>query len=133
MPLRCRLVRQVCPVVGMSSYDIIAFLGFLVGTVLYSVLLLLLARRREKRDKEYVFIGLGFSGWLWHVGTLLALLSGLLLGDSGAGLARTFKSAAYLGLAFLPSSLLHTHASFLLDAYGKYRIQTGDMLKRLAE
>ena len=115
----------------MSFYDAMAFVGFLLGTVLYAVLLVLLVRRREKKEKDYIFIGLGFSGLLWHMGTFLALLSGFLLGDSGTGLARTLKSAAYLGLAFLPSFLLHTHISFLWDAYRERGRQIRETLTRL--
>ena len=108
----------------MSLYDAIAFLGFLAGTVLYSILLALLVRRRNKGEKEYLFIGLGFSGWLWYAGMFLALLSGVLLGNSGTDLARTFRSAAYTGLIFLPSLLLHTHISFLQDVYRACDVQT---------
>jgi len=115
----------------MSLYDAIAFLGFLVGAVLYSILLVLLVRRKRKREQEYVFIGLGFGGWLWYVGTFLALLCVFLLGGAGADLARMFKSAAYLGLVLLPSLLLHTHISFLRTAYRERGVQIGGVAKHL--
>ncbi len=115
----------------MLLYNVIAFAGFLLGTVLYSILLALLISRREKKEKEYAFIGLGVSGWLWYVGTFLALLLKFLLANQWAGFARMFNSAAYLGLVFLPSFLLHTHASFLQDAYRKREMKTSENLKHL--
>jgi signal transduction histidine kinase len=92
----------------VSLQEALQVAGYLLGSVLHSLLLWLVLRRPRPRRGERLFAILVCAVGLWNLGQFLEVFFELLLRqDVPVGVRVTSDLIAYLGLLLLPSSLLH--------------------------
>jgi signal transduction histidine kinase len=91
-----------------NAAALVNLLGFTVGIALYALLLLMVVRHRqakEKRAPDYLLLLTAALGLLWNAGELLSLF----WKDFGATrVSPLFVAVSYSALGFLPSVVVHS-------------------------
>lgn len=100
----------------MSLYEIISLIGFLLGTILHSVLAVLIVQRKDKTSSEIIFLFLVISVAMWNLGNSISLFSLMLFGRNIPSISYFSDAVAYIGIGFMPSLLLHTATVFLFES-----------------
>lgn len=100
----------------MSLYEIISLIGFLLGTILHSVLSVLIVQRKDKTSSEIIFFFLVISVAMWNLGNSISLFSLMLFGRNIPSISYLSDAVAYIGIGFMPSLLLHTATVFLFES-----------------
>jgi signal transduction histidine kinase len=100
----------------MSLYEIISLIGFLLGTILHSVLSVLIVQRKDKTSSEIIFLFLVISVAMWNLGNTISLFSLMLFGRNIPSVNYLSDAVAYIGIGFMPSLLLHTATVFLFES-----------------
>ncbi|HLG30446.1 MAG TPA: hypothetical protein VI387_09570, partial [Candidatus Brocadiales bacterium] len=100
----------------MSLYEIISLIGFLLGTILHSVLSVLIVQRKDKTSSEIIFLFLVISVAMWNLGNSISLFSLMLFGRNIPQVSYLSDAVAYIGIGFMPSLLLHTATVFLFES-----------------
>ncbi len=116
----------------MSLYEIISLIGFLLGTILHSVLSVLIVQRKDKTSSEIVFLFLVISVAMWNLGNSISLFSLMLFGRNIPSISYLADAVAYIGIGFMPSLLLHTATAFLFES-ARYVERSQRQLRRLAK
>ncbi|MGR3309475.1 MAG: ATP-binding protein [Candidatus Brocadiales bacterium] len=116
----------------MSLYEIISLIGFLLGTILHSVLSVLIVQRKDKTSSEIVFLFLVISVAMWNLGNSISLFSLMLFGRNIPSISYLADAVAYIGIGFMPSLLLHTATAFLFES-ARYAERSQRQLRRLAK
>ncbi len=99
----------------MPLYDIVSLTGFMVGSVLHVFLLGLIYQRKNKTPSEMAFFFLVVSVTMWNVGNTISIFSMMLLGRNVPSIYYVADTAAYIGIGFIPSLLLHTATLYLTE------------------
>lgn len=97
-------------------YWIIALIGFIVGSILHTILSVLIVQRKNKKGSELVFLCLVISVAMWHYGNAISLFSIMLFGRNIPVISQASNTFAFLGMILMPSLLLHTALLFLLES-----------------
>ncbi|HOX39453.1 MAG TPA: ATP-binding protein [Candidatus Brocadiia bacterium] len=92
----------------MNLLDVLLLVGYGVGTALHGILLWLVIQRRRKRHSETVFLFLVAAGAAWFLGNTISRLGAVLLREPSVLVGRLADVICAVGLAFIPSLLLHT-------------------------
>lgn len=100
----------------MSINEIVALIGFILGSILHTVLSVLIIQRKNKKGSELVFLFLVISVAMWHYGNAISLFSIMLLGKNIPIINQLSSAFAYMGMGLMPSLLLHTGVLFLLES-----------------
>ncbi|HKX33056.1 MAG TPA: ATP-binding protein [Blastocatellia bacterium] len=93
----------------LSPFDILKLVGFATGAALYLYLCWMLYRRYGLRRVERSLFILGLSIGLQHLGNFASVIYILIVGKMGGPWLKSFNVVAYVALAFLPPSLIHSH------------------------
>ena len=93
----------------MPLFLLINILGFGFGTALTLILLSLSLKKYPKHFSDFSFGIVLFACLLWHGGNFISLLMTLLFGTFTTLVANLAMLFAYLGMAALPSVLIHEH------------------------
>ncbi len=100
----------------MPLYEIIALIGFVLGTILHAVLSILIIQRKHKTRSEWIFLFLVISVAMWHFGNAVSLFSFILFGRNISSVNLVADAISYTGIGFMPSLLLHTAVLFLFES-----------------
>jgi signal transduction histidine kinase len=100
----------------MSINEIVALIGFILGSILHTVLSILIVQRKNKKGSELVFLFLVISVAMWHYGNAISLFSIMLLGKNIPLINQLSSAVACMGMGLMPSLLLHTAILFLLES-----------------
>ncbi|HLG14389.1 MAG TPA: ATP-binding protein [Blastocatellia bacterium] len=102
----------------MSLLEILKLVGFATGAALHLYISWLIWNRRlvarhRLSALERTFLLLGLSLGVWFLGNVLSTLHGLLVGaERLTGWMRAWNTITLIGIAVLPSTLLHAHFAF---------------------
>ncbi len=99
----------------MPLYDLVSLTGFLAGSVLHVVLLVLIYQRKNKTPSELAFFFLVVTVTMWNVGNTISIFSMMLFGRSVSSINYVADAVAYIGIGFIPSLLLHTATLYLTE------------------
>ncbi|MEE9584159.1 MAG: ATP-binding protein [Candidatus Brocadiales bacterium] len=99
----------------MPLYDLVSLTGFLAGSVLHVVLLVLIYQRKNKTPSELAFFFLVVTVTMWNVGNTISIFSLMLFGRSVSSINYVADAVAYIGIGFIPSLLLHTATLYLTE------------------
>ena len=100
----------------MSINEIVALIGFILGSILHTVLSVLIIQRKNKKGSELVFLFLVISVAMWHYGNAISIFSIMLLGKNIPIINQLSSAFACMGMGLMPSLLLHTGVLFLLES-----------------
>lgn len=100
----------------MSINEIVALIGFILGSILHTVLSILIVQRKNKKGSELVFLYLVISVAMWHYGNAISIFSIMLLGKNIPLINQISSAVACVGMGLMPSLLLHTAILFLLES-----------------
>lgn len=100
----------------MSINEIVVLIGFILGSILHTVLSILIVQRKNKKGSELVFLFLVISVAMWHYGNAISLFSIMLLGKNIPLINQLSSAVACMGMGLMPSLLLHTAILFLLES-----------------
>ncbi|MEE9260414.1 MAG: ATP-binding protein [Candidatus Scalindua sediminis] len=100
----------------MSINEIVVLIGFILGSILHTVLSILIVQRKNKKGSELVFLFLVISVAMWHYGNAISLFSIMLLGKNIPLINQLSSAVACMGMGLMPSLLLHTAVLFLLES-----------------
>ncbi len=100
----------------MTFIEIVALIGFILGSILHTVLSILIVQRKNKKGSELVFLFLVISVAAWHYGNAISLFSIMLFGKNIPIINQLSSDFAYIGMGVMPSLLLHTAILFLLES-----------------
>jgi signal transduction histidine kinase len=100
----------------MSINEIVALIGFILGSILHTVLSILIVQRKNKKGSELVFLFLVISVAMWHYGNAISIFSIMLLGKNIPLINQLSSAVACMGMGLMPSLLLHTAILFLLES-----------------
>ena len=64
----------------MTLIEIVALVGFILGSILHTILSILIIQRKNKKGSELVFLFLVISVAMWHFGNVISLFSLMLFG-----------------------------------------------------
>ncbi len=98
-----------------GAYDLLLLVVFILGTTLHAFLTSLLWRRRGKVGSERVFLLVILAALLWNLGSLLVVLIDFVHHEKLSRLTQLCDAGALVGLACLPSLLLHTLLLYLRE------------------
>jgi len=105
----------------MTFIEIVALIGFILGSILHTVLSILIIQRKNKKGSELVFLFLVISVAAWHYGNAISLFSIMLFGKNIPLINQLSSDFAYMGMGVMPSLLLHTAILFLLESGWKIK------------
>ena len=105
----------------MTFIEIVALIGFILGSILHTVLSILIVQRKNKKGSELVFLFLVISVAAWHYGNAISLFSIMLFGKNIPIINQLSSDFAYMGMGVMPSLLLHTAILFLLESGWKIK------------
>jgi signal transduction histidine kinase len=105
----------------MTFIEIVALIGFILGSILHTVLSILIVQRKNKKGSELVFLFLVISVAAWHYGNAISLFSIMLFGKNIPIINQISSDFAYMGMGVVPSLLLHTAILFLLESGWKIK------------
>jgi len=109
----------------MQFSQLIEFIGHFMGAVLQLVLIMMMARRKDKRHSEKVFFTLVVAIFIWHAGNFISTFSELLVGQRVIVIGLTWDMAATLSMGIVPALLIHAFLAFLDEApdnfFSQYR------------
>ena len=108
----------------MTLIEIVALIGFILGSTLHTVLSILIVQRKNKKGSELVFLFLVVSVAAWHYGNAISLFSMMLFGKNIPVINQLSSDFAYVGMGVMPSLLLHTAILFLLESGWKIKKKT---------
>src|SRR3989338_2518422 len=108
----------------MTLIEIVALIGFILGSTLHTVLSILIVKRKNKKGSELVFLFLVVSVEEWHYGNAISLFSMMLFGKNIPVINQLSSDFAYIGMGVMPSLLLHTAILFLLESGWKIKKKT---------
>ena len=100
----------------MTLIEIVALIGFILGSILHTVLSILIVQRENKKGSELVFLCLVISVAIWHYGNAISLFSIMLFGKNIPVINQVSNAVAFMGMVLMPSLLLHTAILFLLES-----------------
>ena len=100
----------------MTFIEIVALIGFILGSILHTVLSIFIVQRKNKKGSELVFLFLVISVAAWHYGNAISLFSIMLFGKNIPVINQLSSDFAYMGMGVMPSLLLHTAILFLLES-----------------
>ena len=100
----------------MTLNEIVALIGFILGSILHTVLSVLIVQRENKKGSELVFLWLVISVAMWHYGNAISLFSIMLFGRNIPIINQVSNAIAFMGMVLMPSLLLHTAVLFLLES-----------------
>ena len=66
----------------MTLIEIVALVGFILGSILHTILSILIIQRKNKKGSELVFLFLVISVAMWHYGNVISLFSLMLFGKN---------------------------------------------------
>lgn len=96
--------------------EIVALIGFILGSILHTVLSILIVQRKNKKGSELVFLCLVISVAMWHYGNAVSLFSIMLFGKNIYVITQSSNAVASAGMGLMPSLLMHTAILFLLES-----------------
>ena len=64
----------------MTIIELVALIGFILGSILHTILSILIIQRKNKKGSELVFLFLVISVAMWHYGNVISLFSIMLFG-----------------------------------------------------
>ncbi len=98
-------------------YDLLLMVVHILGTSMHAFLASLLWRRRAKVGSERAFLLVILAALLWNLGSLLVVLLKFVNPEPEQleRLTRPCEAAALIGLACMPSLLLHTLLLYLRE------------------
>lgn len=108
----------------MTFIEIVALIGFILGSILHTVLSVFIVQRKNKKGSELVFLFLVISVAAWHYGNAISLFSIMLFGKNIPVINQLSSDFAYMGMGVVPSLLLHTAILFLLESGWKIKKKT---------
>ncbi len=108
----------------MTFIEIVALIGFILGSILHTVLSIFIVQRKNKKGSELVFLFLVISVAAWHYGNAISLFSIMLFGKNIPIINQLSSDFAYMGMGVMPSLLLHTAILFLLESGRKIKKKT---------
>ena len=108
----------------MTFIEIVALIGFILGSILHTVLSIFIVQRENKKGSELVFLFLVISVAAWHYGNAISLFSIMLFGKNIPLINQLSSDFAYTGMGVMPSLLLHTAILFLLESGWKIKKKT---------
>ena len=108
----------------MTFIEIVALIGFILGSILHTVLSIFIVQRKNKKGSELVFLFLVISVAAWHYGNAISLFSIMLFGKNIPIINQLSSDFAYMGMGAMPSLLLHTAILFLLESGRKIKKKT---------
>ncbi|MBS1257933.1 MAG: Adaptive-response sensory-kinase SasA [Candidatus Scalindua arabica] len=108
----------------MTFIEIVALIGFILGSILHTVLSIFIVQRKNKKGSELVFLFLVISVAVWHYGNAISLFSIMLFGKNIPIINQLSSDFAYMGMGVMPSLLLHTAILFLLESGRKIKKKT---------
>ena len=108
----------------MTFIEIVALIGFILGSILHTVLSVFIVQRKNKKGSELVFLFLVISVAAWHYGNAISLFSIMLFGKNIPIINQLSSDFAYMGMGVVPSLLLHTAILFLLESGWKIKKKT---------
>jgi signal transduction histidine kinase len=97
----------------MYLSQLIEFIGHFMGAVLQLILIMMMARRKDKRYSEKVFFTLVVAIFIWHSGNFVSTFSELLTGERVIIVGLVWDTAATLSMGFVPALLVHALLTFL--------------------
>jgi len=100
----------------MTLIEIVALVGFILGSILHTILAILIIQRKNKKGSELVFLFLVISVAMWHYGNVISLFSLMLFGKNIPIINQSANAVACMGMGVTPSLLLHTALLFLLES-----------------
>ncbi|MBC8554869.1 MAG: hypothetical protein H8D23_35100, partial [Candidatus Brocadiales bacterium] len=100
----------------MTLIEIVALVGFILGSILHTILSILIIQRKNKKGSELVFLFLVISVAMWHYGNVISLFSLMLFGKNIPIINQSSNAVACMGMGATPSLLLHTALMFLLES-----------------
>ncbi len=100
----------------MTLIEIVALVGFILGSILHTILSILIIQRKNKKGSELVFLFLVISVAMWHYGNVISLFSLMLFGKDIPIINQSSNAVACMGMGVTPSLLLHTALLFLLES-----------------
>ncbi|MHC4322210.1 MAG: hypothetical protein ACYST3_08040, partial [Planctomycetota bacterium] len=110
----------------MTIIEIVALVGFILGSILHTILAILIIQRKNKKGSELVFLFLVISVAMWHYGNVISLFSLMLFGKNIPIINQSSNAVACMGMGVTPSLLLHTALLFLLES--EWKIQKKIMI-----
>ncbi len=108
----------------MTFIEIVALIGFILGSILHTVLSIFIVQRKNKKGSELIFLFLVISVAAWHYGNAISLFSIMLFGKNIPVINQLSSDFAYMGMGVMPSLLLHTAILFLLESGRKIKKKT---------
>ncbi|MBZ0107134.1 MAG: GHKL domain-containing protein [Candidatus Scalindua rubra] len=105
----------------MTLIEIVALVGFILGSILHTILSILIIQRKNKKGSELVFLFLVISVAMWHYGNVISLFSLMLFGKNVPIINQSSNAVACMGMGVTPSLLLHTALLFLLESGRKIK------------
>ena len=108
----------------MTFIEIVALIGFILGSILHTVLSIFIVQRKNKKGSELVLLFLVISVAAWHYGNAISLFSIMLFGKNIPLINQLSSDFAYMGMGVMPSLLLHTAILFLLESGRKIKKKT---------
>lgn len=100
----------------MHLSQLIEFIGHLMGAVLQLILIMMMARRKDKRRSENIFYLLVGAVFIWHAGNFVSAFSQLLVGRRVIVVGLVWDTATAICMGFVPALLIHTTLAFLREA-----------------
>ena len=100
----------------MHLSQLIEFIGHFMGAVLQLILIMMMARRKDKRHSEKVFFTLVVAVFIWHAGNFVSTFSELLTGTRVIIIGLVWDTAAASSIGLVPALLIHSLLAFLEEA-----------------
>src|ERR1700733_3852578 len=93
---------------SLNAASLVNLLGFTVGVALYGLLLAMVIRHRQAKEKfrpDFLLLAAAILGILWNVGELYAFIRG----DFTHGqISPLLTAVSFAALGFLPSVVVHS-------------------------
>jgi hypothetical protein len=108
----------------MTFIEIVALIGFILGSILHTVLSVFIVQRKNKKGSELVFLFLVISVAAVALWQCYFTFSIMLFGKNIPIINQLSSDFAYMGMGVVPSLLLHTAILFLLESGWKIKKKT---------
>jgi len=112
----------------MHLSQLIEFIGHFMGAVLQLILIMMMARRKDKRRSEYIFYLMVVAVFLWHAGNFVSAFSHLLIGRRVLIVGLIWDTATAICMGIAPALLIHALVEFLREAEDKFFVRWGNYL-----
>jgi hypothetical protein len=96
--------------------SLIEFIGHFMGSVLQVILIIMMARRENRRHSENIFFLLVAIVFIWHAGNFVTAFSQLLIGGRSEILGLIWDTATAVCMGLAPALLIHALLEFLREA-----------------